>query len=119
VTRPPQVATQAHLRSSRKRTVQVGAVVIVITTLAMSAILAGKAWTSSARAASATSVKAAASTFDQFRCIENAIRRQSPPRARLIVRESDELWRQRLAELATPWFQVVANPKVATHTLYV
>jgi hypothetical protein len=67
--------------------------------------------------ASDESLSAAHRTFRQFECIERAIRRRVPVRGRVVVVERNPLWRQRLAELASPWITVVADSSSATHTI--
>ncbi|HEX2180250.1 MAG TPA: hypothetical protein VHL54_12165 [Actinomycetota bacterium] len=81
--------------------------------------LANRALVTAGRYASGPMVRPAEETYRQFECIEQAISERVPAGARIFVDEEDELWEQRLVELASPRLEVVDTAARSTVTLSV
>ncbi len=67
---------------------------------------------------SAQSLADARAVYREFECMESELRRRLPPGARIRVSvPGNQLWRQRLIEVASPWFVVVAPPETAAYVV--
>lgn len=99
---------------------RMSAALVLAAGLAAGSTAANSARTSTLDLSSPEARAAAAAAYEQFDCIEQALKRTAPRGARLhIVNAWGGLWHQRLIEMASPWFAVVSTPEEASHDVEV
>lgn len=110
---PPAAGPQPDRRP------KVAAAAVLLAAMGICLFLANRALVTAGRYASGPLVRPAEETYRQFECIEQAISERVPAGARVFVEEEDELWEQRLVELASPRLEVVDTAARSTVTLSV
>jgi hypothetical protein len=114
---PVEAAPAAGPEPGRRRQVAAAAVLLAVAGICL--FLANRALVTAAEYASDPLVRPAEATYRQFECIERAITERVPAGARVFVDEEDDLWDQRLVELASPRLQVVDTAGESTVVLSV
>lgn len=113
---PAEAAPAAVDRPARRE--KLAALLVAGVALPLLLWLGARALDRTAELASPGEVDPARRTYEQFECIEDALRRL-PGGARIVVDEEHDLWEQRLAELASPHLEVTERPEAATHRVSV